>query len=76
MTFMTFNFQEFRALHEVNSFCYPLFIDSVKFRLVGGSDANSGRIELNLNGLWGTVCDDEFNTAAAKTVCRQMGLPL
>lgn len=57
-------------------FRYILFLDSVKFRLVGGSDANSGRIELNLNGLWGTVCDDEFNTAGAKTVCRQMGLPL
>ncbi|XP_061177723.1 uncharacterized protein LOC133186505 [Saccostrea echinata] len=49
--------------------------DSVKFRLVGGSDSNSGRVEVNLNGLWGTVCDDEFDTRAAKVVCKQLGLP-
>lgn len=55
-------------------FCHGIS-DSVKFRLVGGSDSNSGRVELNLNGTWGTVCDDEFNSAAAKVLCQQMGLP-
>ncbi|XP_062609505.1 uncharacterized protein LOC134271297 [Saccostrea cucullata] len=49
--------------------------DSVKFRLVGGSDSSSGRVEVNLNGLWGTVCDDEFDTRAAQVLCKQLGLP-
>lgn len=45
-------------------------------RLVGGN-STSGRVEITVNGIRGTVCDDLFdrNNNAAKVVCRSLGKP-
>ncbi len=40
-------------------------------RLVNGSTVMEGRVEVCVNGLWGTVCNK--NPELAGAVCSQMG---
>ena len=44
-------------------------------RLVQGPSNMSGRVEVCLGGRWGTICDDEWETVDARTVCKQLGFP-
>ena len=42
-------------------------------RLVNGNITNEGRVEICLSNVWGTVCDNGWNTADAAVVCGQLG---
>nr|XP_031846099.1 uncharacterized protein LOC116432824 isoform X3 [Nomia melanderi] len=44
-----------------------------EIRLANGSSPLEGRVEVRHHGVWGTVCDDDFSTAAATVICRSLG---
>ena len=42
-------------------------------RLVGGSAAYEGRVEIWFGRRWHTVCDDSWTTDDARVACQQLG---
>ncbi|XP_071963894.1 uncharacterized protein [Antedon mediterranea] len=50
--------------------CRPL---EESIRLVGGSNSLEGRLEINYQGVWGTVCDDRWSNSNSDVACRQLG---
>ena len=38
-----------------------------------GDSPYSGRVEIYRNGVWGTVCDDNWTDMTAQIVCQQLG---
>lgn len=53
--------------------CHAATCQNGDIRLVNGSELYNGRLELCLNGIWGTVCSNGFNELEAAMVCRSLG---
>ena len=41
--------------------------------MIGGSLESAGRVEICINGVWGTVCDNGWDNNDARVVCRELG---
>ena len=42
-------------------------------RLVGGSNDLEDRVEVCIDNVWGTVCDDAWSSVDAQIMCGQLG---
>ena len=45
-------------------------------RLMNGSTPSSyeGRVEVCFSGVWGTICNDDWDSQDATVVCRELGI--
>ena len=49
------------------------FLATKDVRLSGGPSNREGYVEILANGIWGTVCKENWNDKSATVICRQLG---
>ena len=67
---------ELKVCMYVANSCFQIYNSFlvVPLRLSNSLNGRSGRVEMYINGQWGTVCDDHWNASSSTVVCRQLGL--
>ena len=49
-----------QVLYSTINSIYTDTMPRINIRLVGGKDESQGRVELSLDGIWGTVCHESM----------------
>ena len=65
------------ALNNFSCYQFLLLIErecnESDIRLVGSGEQNGGHVEICLNGLWGSVCDDSWDNRDTRVLCQHIG---
>ena len=59
--------------HLINCIIDPVYCTEGSIRIANGSILNEGRVEVCVNGVWGSVCDDGWDKTDAYVICQQLG---
>jgi len=62
-----------RAINFKFAYYFVVLLNTVPIALVDGPSPQEGRLEVQYNGVWGTVCNDGFTDASARVVCYSLG---
>ena len=66
-----------KAVHRFMIACYlfqvPANCTDGQIRLRGGFTQREGRVEICIDRVWGTICDNSWDRYEAQVVCRQLG---
>ena len=44
-------------------------------RFVDGNVKHEGRLEICINGLWGTICNNDWRDSDSRIACKQLNYP-
>lgn len=51
----------------------PIYLTGIFYRLGGSDSSTKGRVEVAVDGVWGTVCRSYFSSREAAVFCRSLG---
>lgn len=57
----------------VDFWFFPTVCNNGDLRLQDGPSEREGRVEICMNGIWGSICDNLWDDVDATVVCRQLG---
>ena len=60
-------------LHIATNSSVDLSCNNGDIRLIGGTNALEGSVEICYNHFWGSVCDSSWDSTDANVVCRSLG---
>ena len=56
-------------------YLFEIIISTGKLRLKDGESPYAGRLEVLVDDVWGSVCDDLVNDTVAEIFCDALGVP-